>query len=379
VYDYKLKIMKKFSLMVTFLYCFFTASSFALSQKEQEGFTYVDFYDFITTYGARTRSIVDGSYDDKRIDITGSSSITYLEKPEKYITYLEYRGSDRRINIYQQPFLLDWFKISSAVDEYRNNNTAESILADANFELFFSSTLYSTKGKSYFITTQRAISDGMAKSLKIGELIKVYILNLGYYTTDMPVFLVIGYEKSTTISKAIKNKMYLQQYFPVIRDDVFNRRYDKAKGSIELLLRKYPGNEELQLNLCLIFNQTNFFDKSIQCYKAITIENPKNYNSYYGLAMAYYDSIQGGSFSKDKISGIIDNTTNAINLIDNLTNSPKGSMAMIYYNSFYLRAMAKMQTGDQTAINDLMKVNANQPALIGSDSIDVFKKKLGLL
>ena len=66
------------------------------------------------------------------------------------------------------------------------------------------------------------------------------MLNLGQYSSDMSVFLVICYEKTAKISQAIQDKMYFQQYFLVLRNDIFNKRYDKAKGSIELLLKKYP-------------------------------------------------------------------------------------------------------------------------------------------
>ncbi|MDD2839691.1 MAG: tetratricopeptide repeat protein [Rickettsiales bacterium] len=342
------------------------------------GFTYVDFYDFITSYSSRRKNLVEGTHADKKIDITSSTFATYLEPPEKYIFYLEYRGADKNIDIYQKPFLLDWFKISNSGDIYKDNSTAESILADSNFGLFFTSTMYSSRGRTYFLITQKAISGNMAKNLRVGDLIKVYALNLGYYTTDIPVFLVISYEKATTISQAIEDKMYFQQYFPVLRNDIFNRRYDKAKGNVELLLKKYPDNMELKLNLCLIYNQTNFFEKAISCYKEVLEKNPKSYNAYYGLAMTYYENGVSDVNLKNGMQNVIQNTTRAIGLINNLTQRPQGSMAMIYYNSLYLRAMAKVEIGDVTAIDDLEIVNENQPTLISSDSINIFKKVLGL-
>lgn len=375
----KIILMKKIVFLILFCFCLNFSLSFAEeAQKEMEGFIYIDFYDFITTYNVRNKNIVSGAYNNKKIDLRSSSALTYLQPAEKYIAFLEYRGSDRDIDVYQKPFLLDWFKISNSKSEYTNDDTAESILADENFKLFFTSTMYSTRGRAYFLTTQRAISDNMKKKVKNGELIKLYLLNLGQYSSDMPVFLVIGYEKTAKISQAIQDKMYFQQYFPVLKNDIFNRRYDKAKGSIELLLKKYPKNMELRLNLCLIYNQTNYFNKSIDCYKKILQENDRNYDAYYGLASAIYNSSKKSTNNTDKMKEVIKYSTRSIEIINSMTNYPRSSLAMIYYNSLYLRAMAKISLGDKTAIDDLIKINEKQPTLVSSVSILLYKKMLDL-
>jgi len=373
----KFIMMKKIIFLILFFTFFNTLSVFSEEQNEMDGFIYIDFYDFITTYNIRNRNIVEGAYNDKKVDLSSTFFTTYLEPAEKYITFMEYRGADRDIDIYQKPFLLDWFKISNSKKEYKSDDTAESILADENFKLFFSSTMYSTRGRAYFITTQRAISDTMKKNVKNGELIKLYMLNLGQYSSDIPVFLVIGYEKTAKISQAIQDKMYFQQYFPVLRNDIFNKRYDKAKGSIELLLKKYPDNMELRLNLCLIYNQTNFFEKSINCYKQVLKENNRNYDAYYGLAMAIYNSSKKKN-NADKMQEVIKYATKSYEIINSLTLQPTGSLAMIYYNSLYLRAMAKLSLNDKTAIDDLIKINKKQPTLVSEISLNIYKKMLGL-
>jgi len=370
--------MKKILLIILTFCGFFTVPSFSMTQEEMEGSVYIDFYDFVTSYNSRKLNIVEGIHDDKKIDISSSPFITYLNPPEKYITFLEYRGAVKNVSIYQKPFLLDWFK--NLYPSYKqNSSTAESILADTNFELFFDLISYSTKGKAYFIATQKSVGNDMAENLKIGDLIKVYLLNLGQNTdSDIPIFLIVGYEKTTSISQSIKDKIYFQQYLPILKNDILNRRYDKAKGKVEMLLKVYPNNTELKLNLCLIYNKTNFFEKASDCYKEILEEDPKNYNAYYGLAMVYYNDSKN-EINKDLIlENIIENTTKAIDLIDNLTQNPQGSMAMIYYNALYLRAITKTEIKDKTAIDDLEKVYEEQPNLISSDSINVFKKYLGL-
>ena len=86
--------------------------------------------------------------------------------------------------------------------------------------------MYSTKGKNYFLITQKAVNDLMEKELKIGDKIKVFIWNLGQNERNMPVFIVVGYEKSPTISKVIQDEIYLKDYLPSLKDDIFNRKYD---------------------------------------------------------------------------------------------------------------------------------------------------------
>lgn len=355
---------------------FFCGKAFALTEEELKEYKYINFYDYITSYNARNKNVVNGAFNDKKIDITSTASTTYLQPVQKFITFLEYRGASRKIDTYQKPFLLDWFKISNGSKSISDDDTAESILADENFGLFYTSTMYSTRGKNYFITTQKAVNDLMEKELKLGDVIKVYIWNLGQYSSNIPVFVIVGYEKSPTISQAIRDKMYFQQYLPTLKNDIFNRRFDKAKGNIEMLLKKYPNDLDLKLNLCLIFNQTNFFDKSIACYKEVLKADPRNYDAYYGISMAYYNNNKLNA--KARANYVIENTNKAIELIQSVTTSPVGTLAMIAYNSYYLRAMAKIELKDKTAIHDLTIINQNQPTLVSKESIELFKKQLGI-
>ena len=368
----KTKIIPIFFITLLFL----IKPCFSMTDEELKQYTYVDFYDLLSTYNVRNINIVEGAYNEKKISEGNTGFKTYLERPQKYITFLEYRGAARQIDTYQKPFLLDWFKISNNVKEFTLDDSAESILADENFGLFFTSTMYSTRGKTYFITTQRSVNESMEKNIKNGEQIKVFMLNLGQYSNNTPVFIITGYEKSPTITQAIQDEMYFRQYFPVLKNDIFNRRYDKAKGNIEMLLKKYPDNIDLKLNLCLIFNQTNFFDKAISCYKEVLKVSPRNYDAYYGISMAYYNS--KSSSSKIKAQNIIENTTTALEIIEGLTARPIGTLSMIRYNCYYLRAMAKIELKDKTAIDDLEIVNKGQPALVSTQAIDLFKQQLGI-
>lgn len=349
---------------------------FSMSEEELKQYTHIDFYSFISSYNARNINLVKGAYEKKKIEVGNSGFTTYLEPVQKYITYLEYRGSPRSIDTYQKPFLLDWFKISNNSTDLMTDDSAESILADENFGLFYTSTMYSTRGRTYFITTQKAVNDAMARELRNGEQIKVYLWNLGQYSANMPVFIIVGFEKAPTIGQAIQDEMYFKQYFPTLKEDIYNRRYDKAKGNIEMLLKKYPNNIDLKLNLCLIFNETNFYDKSISCYKEILKADPKNYDAYYGISTAYYNN--GGLNRRAKADLIIKNTSNALEIIQSLTINPTGSLAIITYNCFFLRAMAKIDIKDTSALDDLMTVHKNHPTLVSSESIEYYKKQLGI-
>ena len=75
---------------------------------------------------------------------------------------------------------------------------------------------------------------------------------------------------------------------------------------------------------------------------------------------------------------VITYSSRSIEIINSMTNYPRSSLAMIYYNSLYLRAMAKISLGDKTAIDDLIKINEKQPTLVSSVSILLYKKMLGL-
>ena len=95
--------------------------------------------------------------------------------------------------------------------------------------------------------------------------------------------------------------------------------------------------------------------------------------------MATYNSAKNSSDINSKMRSVINYSTKSIEIIQSLTTKPQGSLAMIYYNSLYLRAMAKINFRDKTAIDDLILVNKEQPELVSSDSIDVYKRILGIL
>lgn len=344
--------------------------------KSLTGYTYIDFYDFVARYNTRNRNVVGGIYGEKKIDLNTTNFTTYIQPAEKYITFLEYRSTSRRVDIYQRPFLLNWFKMSHLDKNFSSEDTAESILADENFDLFYTATMYSARGKSYYILTQKPISDAMARDLKNGEPIQVYMWNLGQYSQDIPVFLIVGYEKAPSVTQAVQDQFYFQKYLPILKNDILSRRYDKASGNIDMLLKKYPGNLDLKLNQCLIYNQTNLFDKSITCYRDVIRLDSKNYDAYYGISMAYYNNPRLSQ--KVKSQNIVENTNKALELIQSAASSTSGSLAMAMYNSYYLRAMAKLEIGDKTAIDDLMAVYNNEPALVDSGSVEIFKKRLGI-
>ena len=369
-------MIKKLKIVIALLIIFAVSPCFSMTDEELRQYTYVDFYNLISNYNVRDINLVNGAYGKKKISLGSDNFITYLDPPQKFITFLEYRGASRRIDTYQKPFLLNWFKISNNSNRYTLDDSAESVLADENFGLFYTSTMYSTNGRSYFITTQKTVNDSMEKNLKIGEKIKVFMLNLGQSGTNMPVFVITGYEKSVKISKTVEDEIFFREYLPALKTDIFNRKFDKAKGNIELLLKKYPNNLDLRLNLCLIYNQTNFFDKSISCYKDILKISPRNYDAYYGISMAYYNSNSSNSTTTSNL--IIENTTKAIDIINELTPNPKGTLAIIKYNCYYLRAMAKVNIGDKSAIDDLEEVAKNQPTLVSSQSIDLLRNQLGV-
>ena len=108
-------------------------------------------------------------------------------------------------------------------------------------------------------------------------------------------------------------------------------------------------------------------------YKDVIKKDPRNYDAYYGISVSYYNS---RNQDKNRTNLIIENTTKAIEIIQANILRPLGSVAMIMYNSYYLRAMPKIINKDETAIDDLMLIHQSQPALVSKESLDLFKLKL---
>ena len=65
-------------------------------------------------------------------------------------------------------------------------------------------------------------------------------------------------------------------------------------------------------------------------------------------------------------------------LIENLSNNTTGSLALIKYKSYFLRAMAKIALNDKSAINDLEKINKEQHVIVSDESLRLYRKQLGI-
>lgn len=375
----KIRIMLLF--IVLFIYipilnilCISTASS---NQRiDTSEYIYVNFNDFLTSYNANKINLITSKYDDKIIDITGNTTAVYLNPEEKYASFVEFRTSKRNVDTFNKIFLLKWFKLVNSQTTYLDENTAQGILAEGNFDALYTSYLFSSKGRTYYVITQKVLGNIMEKDVENGETIKIYFWNLGQYQDNTPVLVIVGYEKVSEIQKDIKDKIFFREYLPNLKSNILNRKYDKAKGNIKMLLKKYPNNIDLKLSLCLIFKETNFFSKSIACYNDIIRKNPDNYDAYYGLASAYYNNPNSSLRSKAQI--IIQNSTKALELIESSSDNTVGSLALIKYKSYFLRAMAKIALNDKSAIKDLEKINNEQPIIVSDESLRLYKEELGI-
>lgn len=364
-----------FILSYLFTYILIFSNAFAENIDASE-YTYVNFNDFLTSYNSNVVNLITSKYDDKIIDITGNSTATYLNPAEKYISFVEFRSSKKNVDTFNKIFLLKWFKLVNNNTTYLDENTAQGILADGNFDALYTSYLFSSKGRTYYVITQKVLGNIIEKDVKNGETIKIYFWNLGQYQNNTPVLIIVGYEKVSKIQKGIEEEIFFREYLPNLKSDILNRKYDKAKGNIEMLLKQYPNNLDLKLSLCLVFKETNFFTKSISCYGDIIRQDSSNYDAYYGIASAYYND--PSSSLKSKAQLIINNTNKALELIENLSNNTTGSLALIKYKSYFLRAMAKIALNDKSAINDLEKINKEQPVIVSDESLRLYRKQLGI-
>lgn len=372
----KTKFISYFSICLLCINVAYAKMTFSTRDLKSPEYTYVDFNDFISSYNADVTNLVSGTYNDKIVDITGNTTAVYLNPPEKYVSFVQFRNSKKGVDTFNKIFLLTWFKLVNTQTDDLSENTAQGILADGNFDALYRSYLFSSKGKTFYIITQRALGDLMEKDIKNGESIKIYYWNLGQYQGNDPVLVIVGYEKGN-ITKQIETNIFFSEYLPFLKNDILNRKYDKAKGNIEMLLKQYPNNIDLKLSLCLVFKETNFYDKSIACYSELIKQDPNNYDAYYGLSSALYKD--PSKPMKEKARIILNNSTKALDLIEKMPNNNAGSLALIKYKSYFLRAMAKISLGDKSAISDLEKINKAQPVIVSNESLELYKKQLNLI
>ena len=372
----KTKFISYFSICLLCINVAYAKMTFSTRDSKSPEYTYIDFNDFISSYNADVTNLVSGTYNDKIVDITGNTTAVYLNPPEKYVSFVQFRNSKKGVDTFNKIFLLTWFKLANTQTDDLSENTAQGILADGNFDALYRSYLFSSKGKTFYIITQRALGDLMEKDIKNGESIKIYYWNLGQYQGNDPVLVIVGYEKGN-ITKQIETNIFFSEYLPFLKSDILNRKYDKAKGNIEMLLKQYPNNIDLKLSLCLVFKETNFYDKSITCYSELIKQDPANYDAYYGLSSALYKD--SSKPMKEKARTILDNSTKALDLIEKMPNNNAGSLALIKYKSYFLRAMAKIALGDKSAISDLEKINKAQPVIVSNESLELYKKQLNLI
>jgi len=356
-----------------------------MTNSELKEYNYISFRDYILSYEKERSVVLDDSYSNKKINLNNKNNTfnnlnldEYFNPAKKYATFLEYRSGIKRLDNESREFLLKWLKISSEDENFYDDNLSlENAMADQDLDLLFTSVLFSTGGKTYYFVVQKTIADSMNLNLKIGDNIKLYIQNIGkYHDASIPVFLVVGYEKVSIMPTNIQNKIMLDEYYSTIQNDIYEKNFSKATGEIEFLLKKYPNDINLKLNLCLSYRQTNLFTKSISCYNDILKIDPNNYNALYGLSSTYY--IKAPVNDTITMQNIVSNMNKVLSIIEGINQNPTGSFGILYYNSKYLRGMAKINLMDSTGINDLIYVNQKMPALIGSEIIEYYKKKLDI-
>ncbi len=236
--------------------------------------------------------------------------------------------------------------------------------------------MVSSEGKTFYVISQKALGNIIRQDIKNGEKIKIYFWNLGQYQNNDPVLVIVGYEKSSSFSREVEENISLAQHFSFLKNDIENRKYDKAKGNVEMLIKKYPNNTDLKTALCLIYKETNFFEKSISCYRDLIQKTPDDLNLYYGISSAYYNSSPDDLKSDAK--EIINYSTKALDLIPQYEGRNQGSIDLIKYKTLFIRAMAKISIGDKSAIDDLNLINREQPIIVSNESLNIYRKRLSI-
>jgi hypothetical protein len=358
------------------LFFLIVGNSFAITIDEAKDFYAIDFYDFILRYKINRKNYVSGITKGKKIDISslGSASslglATYIQPAEKYSAYLEYRGNIRELSVQSKSFLNEWFKLANFSNNSIDNN---SYLPNQNFNLYFVLSSFSVAGRNYNFIVQKTISNLLKNSVKNGELIKVYLLNIGENEFEEPIFILLSFEKVKEALKIVKNKTNLEDSLKKIEADILAEKFDKAKGNLEILLKTYPNNIALKLNLCSAFNGLKNYINSISCYNEILKKEPENYEALYGISLAIYNS--SNVELKNNAKQIIDFTSVVIKEIEKISQK-SARITMLNINSHYLRAMAKISLNNKSAINDLEFIAEEQPEIIGSDIVEIYKKQL---
>jgi hypothetical protein len=63
--------------------------AFSMSEDERKQYTYIDFYNFISSYNVFDKKIVKGEFFNKTIDTTSTFFVNYIIPADKYVTTLE--------------------------------------------------------------------------------------------------------------------------------------------------------------------------------------------------------------------------------------------------------------------------------------------------
>lgn len=371
----------KYSLLLL-LFFLISENSQAKIDLEQylEQYRYVNFQELADSYKEDEREIVQDILSDKKIRINNEHTKyfnrIYYEPARRYITQIRYLGQFRDLSKNNKEFLINWNKVKNLEKFNIRKNRVDQIGVEEGLENFYEEMLITYNRQVEWVPIQKIIAEDLKKSLPSAgtQYIHIHFLVIGRINRELPIMIITNYDLPSKIKKEQREKAdYEIGYDEVsnilrLKNPNYTRR---ALLRMTALQRKYPDNDKIKADVCLLTRLDADYEGAIQCYKNLLSQNIKIFEVYYGLGVTqYYHNVSNNEVMyRESVS----NLTKAIGLF-----SSSGDEQALY-NALYARALAKIKLRDKTAIDDLEKINRIRPDLVSVSVIENVKTELGVL
>lgn len=279
------------------------------------------------------------------------SSEMFFVPSKKLHTSIQYLGLyNEKISINSMNLLTEWNKIKDSQNNINSSNemfiSSEKLLITKQIDLLYQEMIVINNGRRLYVLVPINLVEKLKNEFQKNQIINVELLLLSYSEIEDNYLLLlndININKVNNNNEKIVND--LDKNFILANNALKEERFDYSISKYKELIVQYPQQIKYKKDICnaLFMKLLKFNSKThkevITCYKDI-LKVEESADIYYYLALLYYNNT--GLADAIKYKYIVDYATKVINLLNTKATSKLSyNEKEIYYNSFYLRGIAK--------------------------------------
>lgn len=278
------------------------------------------------------------------------SSEMFFVPAKKIHTSIQYLGLyNEKISVNSMNLLTEWNKIKDSQNNISEMLvSSEKLLITKQVDLLYQEMIVINNGRRLYVLVPINLVEKLKNEFQKSQMINVELLLLAYSEIEDNYLLILNDINIQKLENTNNNENIvtdLDKDFILANNALKEERFDYSISKYKELSIKYPKQIKYKKDQCnaLFMKLLKFTSKThkevIACYKEL-LKIEESADIYYYLALLYYNNTSLADAIKYKY--VIEHTTKVINMFNmKKTSTLSYNEKEMYYNSFYLRGIAK--------------------------------------